>query len=73
MQRKTPKTVGSRNPTAVHFRLPVSFFMVRQVVEQGQWKRQKISMHRAVFQVHPLAVSRVRRAAESVISTSMPL
>ena len=64
MQKKTPKTVG---------RLPVSFFMVRQVVEQGQWKRQKISMHRAVFQVHPLAVSRVRRAAESVISTSMPL
>ena len=34
--------------TAVHFKLPVSFFMVRQVVEQGQWNREKTDMQTAV-------------------------
>ena len=68
-QSKNPNRVGMIMARAVHFKLPVSFFMVRQVVEQGQWKRQKINMHRAVFKVQPLSVSRVKRAAESVIST----
>lgn len=31
-----PIRVGSRIETAVQRRLPVSFFIVRQVVEQGQ-------------------------------------
>ena len=41
-----PITVGIRKAAAVHLRLPVSFFMVRQVVEQGQWNREKTAMHR---------------------------
>ncbi len=34
--RRDPIRVGSRKATAVHSQLPVSFLMVRQVVEQGQ-------------------------------------
>lgn len=33
---KNPTAVGSRAATAVSFRLFVSFFTVRSVVEQGQ-------------------------------------
>lgn len=36
IHRIIPVSVGSRAATAVHFQLPVSFFMVRSVVEQGQ-------------------------------------
>ncbi len=35
-QIETPVTVGKKNPKAVHFRLPVSFFIVRQVVPHGK-------------------------------------
>lgn len=52
-QRRKPSAVGRRMAAAVHFRLPVSFLIVRQVVEQGQWKRQKIIMHTAVLKVQP--------------------
>ena len=31
-----PAAVGSANPSAVHLRLPVSFFIVMQVVAQGK-------------------------------------
>ena len=65
--------MGRRIATAVHFQLPVSFFMVRQVVEQGQWNRQKTIMHSAVFQVHPWAVRRLSSAEESLISTRWPV
>ena len=36
-----PVTVGSAAARAVHFKLPVSFLMVRSVVEQGQCIREK--------------------------------
>ena len=36
IHKKTPKTVGSRMESAVHFHEPVSFLIVRTVVEQGQ-------------------------------------
>lgn len=36
MQRDTPTTVGNRIAKPIHLQEPVSFFMVRQVVEQGQ-------------------------------------
>ena len=35
-QAITPSTVGSSMDRSVHLRLPVSFFIVRQVVEQGK-------------------------------------
>ena len=68
-----PITLGNRKATAVHLRLPVSFFMVRQVVEQGQWKREKIAMQAAVLNVHPWEISRDKRALLSSISTRQPL
>ena len=36
-QRTIPQTVGIRKPIAVHFQLPVSFFIVSNVVAQGKW------------------------------------
>ena len=34
---------------------PVSFLMVKRVVEQGKWRRLKTIKHRAVHLVHPAA------------------
>ena len=36
IQKNIPITVGRSMAAAVHLRLPLSFFMVRQVVEHGQ-------------------------------------
>lgn len=36
LQRSTPQSVGSSIPRSIHFMLPVSFRMVRQVVAQGK-------------------------------------
>ena len=49
-----PVTVGSAAARAVHFKLPVSFLMVRSVVEQGQCIREKSIVLMAVIQVQPL-------------------
>ena len=57
MHTSTPRAVGRAMARPVHLRLPVSFQMVMQVVEQGQWKSEKSMTHRAVVQVQPLAVS----------------
>ena len=46
--------------TRVQSVLLVSFFMVRQVVAQGQCIRENIMVHRAVTQVQPLATSSSR-------------
>ena len=53
MHRNTPRQVAWRKATAVHFRLPVSFLTVRQVVEQGQWNSEKIAMQTTVLAVQP--------------------
>lgn len=66
-------TVGSRNAAIVQRRLPVSFFMVRQVVEQGQWNRENTAMHSAVLTVQPWAANSVRRVELSDISTRQPV
>jgi hypothetical protein len=68
----TPKAVGRITAAAVHFRLPVSFFMVRQVVEQGKWKRIKIMVQRAVTHVQPLSVRIVRITSVLSVSISIP-
>ena len=48
-----PMAVGSAAERMVQSQLPVSFLMVRRVVEQGQWKREKRMVQRAVVQVQP--------------------
>lgn len=54
IQMIIPVTVGSAAARAVHFKLPVSFLMVRSVVEQGQCIREKSIVLMAVIQVQPL-------------------
>ena len=55
-QIKKPTTVGKINDSNAHFSLPVSFFTVKTVVEQGQWKSEKISVQTAVLTVQPFAM-----------------
>ena len=52
-QRAIPHAVGRKKARAVHFQLPGSFLMVKQVVPQGKCIREKIMTHRAVTQVQP--------------------
>ena len=51
--------MGRRTAAAVHRMLPVSFFMVRQVVEQGQCIRENRIMETAVAHVQPWEVRRL--------------
>ena len=68
-----PQTVGIINERAVHLKLLHSFFIVRQVVEQGQCIRQNIEVQRAVSQVQPLLTNRVFSSAKFSYSTRLPL
>ena len=61
-----PITVGVSMETRVHLRLPVSFFMVMQVVAQGQCIRENSSMETAVVQLQPFCTS-------SALSCSRPV
>ena len=54
-QRKIPQRAGIAAAAAVHFRLAVSFFIVRRVVEQGQCIRININTHTAVAESQPWA------------------
>lgn len=51
----SPTAVGSAAPSRVHFKLPVSFFIVISEVEQGKWQSINISVHTAVTGVQPFA------------------
>jgi len=53
--RIIPVTVGTKAEISVHLRLRVSLLIVRQVVPQGKWHRQKIIVHIAVTVFQPLA------------------
>ncbi len=46
VQRIIPRSVGRRMAMHIHLILPVSFFIVRHVVEHGQWNRANIAMQR---------------------------
>ena len=63
MQEITPKVVGNRAATSVHFMLPVSFFTVMSDVEQGQCISENSSTHIAVTGVHPFDIKSVLRAS----------
>lgn len=54
-QRTMPIAVGNAKATAAHFQLPVSFRMVKSVVEHGQWKMENNNVHSAVVPVQPFA------------------
>ena len=54
-----PHKVGMIIAKNVHFQLFVSFFIVKQVVEQGKCIKQKIIVQSAVNQVQPLLISNV--------------
>ena len=58
--------------TAVHLRLPVSFFIVRQVVEQGQCISENSITLTAVIHVQPLAISRFLSSARLDKSMMLP-
>lgn len=53
MQTAIPIAVGSAMERNIHFRLCVSFLIVRQVVAQGQCIRVNKIMLTAVIQFHP--------------------
>lgn len=56
-QRISPVTVGSTIASKVCFTEPVSFFMVRQVVEQGKWQSINMITHTVVTHVQPFAAN----------------
>lgn len=66
-------TVGSNTETAVHLRLPVSFFIVSTVVEQGQCVREKIITEIAVFTVQPFEIKSSRIAVMEESSVRLPV
>ena len=68
----TPSAVGNTAPRTVQPRLPVSFFMVKRVVEQGQCSREKSITHPAVTAVQPFWASNAPKAAVSPISARLP-
>lgn len=64
-----PIRVGTANAARVHFMLPVSFFTVKSVVEQGQCIREKRITFIAVTAVQPFEIKRFfisKRESESV-------
>lgn len=67
-----PAIVGIKTAAKVHFQLFVSFFIVIQVVEQGQCIRENKSKFTAVIQVHPFWIKICFMKIVSVISVNTP-
>lgn len=67
-----PAIVGITAANAVHFKLPVSFFIVISVVEQGQCIREKIIVQIPVVQLHPFATKIFFISKTLVISVKLP-
>ena len=65
--------MGSRNASAVHLRLPVSFFTVSRVVEQGQCISVKIIKHTAVRTLQPFERKSESVSAKLLAPSSVPL
>ena len=58
IQQIIPNNVGRTTANAVHFQLPVSFFIVKTVVEHGQCIIENIIVFTAVIQVHPFCTNK---------------
>lgn len=72
-QIPNPITVGSSIAIPVHLKLPVSFFIVRQVVEQGQCIKKIIIVQIAVIMFQPLAIKIFLISYTFDISTNSPV
>lgn len=72
MQHKIPKRVGRTTDKAVHFMLCVSFFIVRTVVEHGQWNSEKTIVHIAVVVFQPFDTKSSFTAVKFPVSESTP-
>ena len=68
---KMPASVGMHHAASVHFQLPVSLRMVRQVVEQGKWNSRNSSIQSAVTGVQPFAVKISWMRLRSLVSVSV--
>ena len=68
-----PQIVGIIKDITVHLKLLHSFFIVKQVVEQGQCIRQNSEVQSAVNQVQPLLTNRVFNSVKFSYSTKLPL
>lgn len=67
-----PVIVGTAKEMAVHLILCVSFFIVRQVVEQGQCINEKSITQTAVSQVQPLSIKSRFSSDKLAISIILP-
>ena len=67
-----PINVGNRIETMVHFQLLVSFFIVKQVVEQGKWHSVKMITHMAVVIVQPLLTKIIFKVYKFSYSIILP-
>lgn len=72
MQSTIPVTVGISTERAVTRKLLLSFFIVRTVVEQGQWNMVKIIVQSAVDIVQPFETSIFFSSARLSYSINMP-
>lgn len=68
-----PQIVGIKIDKSVHLRLPVSFLIVRHVVEHGQCIREKSIVQIAVNVVHPLSTNNCFRSTKDVKSVITPV
>ena len=57
MHNTIPQIVGIKNAITVHFKLPVSFFIVNNVVIHGKWNTVNSITFIAVSKVHPFCLS----------------
>ena len=68
-----PHTVGIRKAAKVHFKLFVSFFIVKIVVAHGKCIRENSIVHIAVIYVHPLLTNNVFKLSKLSNSKMLPV
>ena len=73
MQITIAVKVGIPKAANAHFRLPVSFFIVKNVVEQGQCKSEKVIKDSATHISHPLATNKFSISDNSLTSSIAPV
>ena len=73
VQNTIPHTVGSKNANPTHFQLPVSFFIVSNVVVHGKCNKVNIITFIAVSNVHPFCIKICSMLNVFSKSTKLPL
>ena len=72
MQIIIPVIVGIIKEKIVHLLLPVSFFIVSNVVKHGKCKDENSIVQMAVVVVHPLSINKSLRLLKLSISVIYP-